>query len=75
MIYDPDVQARNVAKINAFWRKLGVNAEAHVTRSGEIASRLTSGLPPVRLSETALLHAIRASGAFSERGSQACPTQ
>lgn len=58
---------RCVGKINAFWRKLGVNVEAHVGRNGEIQSRLTDGLPGVRLDQSQLVRATRATGVIKER--------
>lgn len=58
---------RCIGKINAFWRRQGVSVEAHVGRNGEIQSRLTNGLPPVRLDQSQLARATRASGVFKER--------
>lgn len=58
---------RCIGKINAFWRKQGVAAEAHVGRNGEIQSRLTDGLPPVKLQQSEIVRGYRASGVFKER--------
>lgn len=67
MIQDIESSGRCVARINAFWRKLGVSVEAHVGRDGEIQSRLTNGLPPVRLSQSAVGYAVQASGALKPK--------
>lgn len=67
MVQDTQHSGGCIRRINTFWRKLGVNVEAHIGRDGEIKSRLTSGLPHVKLPTYKIAAANAASGAFKER--------
>lgn len=56
-----------IPRINAYWRRMGVAVEARMTAKGEITSRLTDGLPRVKLPQHEIVSAYKRTGLFKEK--------